>query len=447
MASPYNNREVRAMTYARLAGMLFLLAATLNAAASPRIQHWQTANGARVLFVEAHELPMVQLRVVFDAGSARDTADRSGLASLTNAMLSQGAGGLDTDQIATRFEDLGAEFGSESLRDMGLVELRSLSESARLGPAAELLGTVLARPDFPADALARERTRFLTALEQERQSPDAVAEKLFYQRLYRDHPYALNPNGTRAGISAITDVDLRAFHSRYYVGSNAVVAIIGDLDVAAARKLADTLVGRLPQGERAPELPAVSALPKPDEQRVTFPSSQSHVLIGEPGMNRGDPDYFALYVGNYVLGGGGLVSRLSDEVREKNGLAYSVYSYFIPMRVAGPFLIGLQTRNAQTGRALELARTTVAGFVQNGPTAEELDAARRNLTGGFPLRIDSNKKIAEYLSVIGFYDLPLTYLDDFIGKVEAVTVEQVRDAFRRRVRPDRMLTVVVGGEG
>jgi zinc protease len=427
--------------------MLLLLAVALNAAASPRIQHWQTANGARVLFVEAHELPMVQLRVVFDAGSARDRSDRSGLASLTNAMLSQGAGGLDTDQIATRFEDLGAEFGSESLRDMGLVELRSLSEPTRLGPAAELLGTVLARPDFPAAALERERTRFLTALEQERQSPDAVAEKLFYQSLYRDHPYALNPNGTRAGISAITDADLRAFHSRYYVGSNAVVAIIGDLDAAAAHKLAETLVGGLPQGERAPALPTVSVLPKPDEQRVTFPSSQSHVLIGEPGMNRGDPDYFALYVGNYVLGGGGLVSRLSDEVREKNGLAYSVYSYFIPMRVAGPFLIGLQTRNAQTGRALELARNTVAEFVQNGPTPEELEAARRNLTGGFPLRIDSNKKIAEYLAVIGFYDLPLTYLDDFIGKVEAVTVEQVRDAFRRRVHPDRMLTVVVGGEG
>jgi len=435
------------MTYARLIGTLLLLVAASAASASPSIQHWQTANGARVLFVEAHELPMVQLRVVFDAGSARDNVAHSGLAALTNAMLRQGAGGLDADQIATRFEELGAEFGNESLRDMGLVELRSLSEPERLGPAAELLGMVIARPDFPAAALARERARFLTALEQERQSPDAVAEKLFYQDLYRDHPYALHPNGTQAGIGAITDADLRAFHSRYYVGSNAVVAIIGDLDGAAARKLAETLVGSLPQGERAAELPAVSLLSAANEQRVEFPSSQSHVLIGEPGMNRTDPDYFALYVGNYVLGGGGLVSRLSNEVREKNGLAYSVYSYFIPMRMAGPFLIGLQTRNAETTRALELARKTVAEFVQNGPTDEELGAARRNLTGGFPLRIDSNKKIAEYLAVIGFYDLPLTYLDDFIGKVDAVTAEQVRDAFRRRVHPDRMLTVVVGGEG
>jgi zinc protease len=177
---------------------------------------------------------------------------------------------------------------------------------------------------------------------------------------------------------------------------------------------------------------------------VDFPSTQTHLLMGQPGMSRKDPDYFTLYVGNYVLGGGGLVSRLADQVREQRGLAYSVYSYFMPMHAQGPFIIGLQTRSDQINEALDVVRDTVSGFVENGPTDAELTAAKRNLTGGFPLRIDSNGKICEYLAVIGFYDLPLSYLDDFPARVEAVNLEDVKDAFRRRVQPGRMVTVTVG---
>jgi zinc protease len=167
--------------------------------------------------------------------------------------------------------------------------------------------------------------------------------------------------------------------------------------------------------------------------------------MGGPGMSRRDPDYFSLYVGNHILGGGGLVSRLNEEIREKRGLSYSVYSYFSPMRRKGPYVLGLQTRNDQVGQALEIARETVKRFIKEGPTAEELEAAKKNITGGFPLRIDSNAEIVEYIAMIGFYGLPLDYLDTFSANVEAVTREQIRDAFRRRVVPDRMVTVVVGG--
>ena len=164
-------------------------------------------------------------------------------------------------------------------------------------------------------------------------------------------------------------------------------------------------------------------------------------------MARNDPDFYPLYLGNFVLGGSGLVSRLSQEVREKRSLSYSVYSYFMPLREPGPFLLGLQTKNSQRAEALAVVRRVLKEFVEKGPTPEELAAAKKNVTGGFPLRIDSNRKIAEYLTVIGFYNLPLTYIDDFIPRIEAVTAEQIRDAFRRRVHPERMLTVVVGGGG
>ena len=181
------------------------------------------------------------------------------------------------------------------------------------------------------------------------------------------------------------------------------------------------------------------------QKQIEFPASQSHVYLGQPGVRRGDPDYFPLYVGNYILGGGGLVSRLSEEVREKNGLSYSVYSYFLPLRQPGPLTMGLQTKNTQRDKALQLMRQVLVDFIDKGPTEKELVAAKKNITGGFPLRLDSNGKIAENLAVISFYGLPLTYLDEFIPRVESVTVEQIRDAFRRRIDPQRMVTVMVGG--
>ncbi len=164
-------------------------------------------------------------------------------------------------------------------------------------------------------------------------------------------------------------------------------------------------------------------------------------------MRRGDPDYFALYVGNHILGGSGLVSRLSEEMREKRGLSYSVYSYFLPMEQAGPYQMALQTRNDQADEALAVMRETLDQYLKEGPTGDELEAAKKNITGGFALRIDSNSKILDYLVVIGFYDLPLDYLKAFNDRIMAVTREQIIDAYRRRVLPDAMSTIIVGGDG
>jgi zinc protease len=430
-----------------LAGVMLFTTAT--ASATPKIEHWTLKNGARVYFVEARNLPMVTLNVVFDAGSARDPQGRNGLSMLTNHLLDNGTGELDADAIAATFEGLGAEFGSSNDRDMAGASLRSLSDRALLDPALDLFARVLAAPSFPVASFERERRRALLGLKQAEASAGTVASKAFFAQLYKGHPYALPPDGSEAGLKALTRDDLAAFHARHYVGRNAVLALIGDIKLREAKALAERVLGGLPAGEAAPPLPKVADVaPRVRAERVlAHPSTQTHLMIGEAGMARNDPDFYPLYLGNHVLGGSGLVSRLSQEVREQRGLSYSVYSYFLPLREPGPFLLGLQTKNSQRAEALSVVRRVLKEYTEKGPTPEELAAAKKNVTGGFPLRIDSNKKIAEYLTVIGFYGLPLTYLDDFIPRIEAVTAEQIRDAFRRRVHPEHMLTVVVGGSG
>ncbi len=424
---------------------LFALLLVAPVQAMAPIEHWETANGARVFFVPAPELPMVDIQVVFNAGAARD-GKLPGLAQFTHTMLDKGAGGLSADQIAQQLEGVGAKLSGDSLRDMATFNLRSLSDAKYLQPAVAVFAKVLAQPDFNAIDLKRERESMLIGLQYALQKPDTVAEKAFYAGLYAEHPYASPPEGTVESLKAIDRKALQAFHKRYYVARNAVVAIVGAVDRAQAEQLAEAATKALPAGEPAPALPAVADLKAASEQQIAHPSSQTHIQIGAPGIRRDDPDYFTLYVGNHVLGGGGLVSRLSDEIREKRGLSYSVYSYFLPMAERGPFEVSLQTRGDQVAEALKVTRETLATYVANGPTAAELDAAKKNITGGQALRIDSNKKILEYLAVIGFYNLPLDYLLTFNDKIDAITLEQVRDALKRRIHPDNMLTVLVGAE-
>jgi zinc protease len=415
------------------------------AQANPKIQTWQTANGARVLFVAAPELPMVDLRVVFDAGSARDQA-KPGLASFTAAMLTQGARDWSADAIADRMEGVGASLSASADRDMTAVAIRSLAREPALSVAVETLAGVLAAPSFAPPDLERMRENTLIAIRQADEQPSTVAQKALFRQVFGTHPYSTDPTGNAASVGALTRADLQDFHDRFYAAENAVVAIVGALDRPAAEALAERAVGGLPRGERPAPLPTVADLTDAAQERISFPSSQTTILAGQPGMKRGDPDYFALYLGNHILGGSGLVSLLMDEVREKRGLSYSTYSYFVPLAQPGPFLMGLQTKNNQVEQAQKVMVDTLARFVAEGPTEAELTAAKKNLTGGFPLRIAENSDIVQYLAVIGFYGLPLDYLDRFTGRIEAITAEQIQDAFARRVHPGRLAIVIVGGE-
>ncbi len=429
--------------FARLCFVLSFILFATGANATPKIQTWQTANGARVLFVPAPEIPMVDVQIVFDAGSARD-GDKPGISTLTNGMLNEGAGALDADAIAEQFDALGARQGNSSERDMSMFSLRSLSDPAKLKPAAELLALMLHSPSLPQDGFARMQNQMLINIQGQKQSPEDIANEAFFTAVYGNHPYARDPAGTEASVKALTPADVRAFLKKYYVAKNAVVAIVGALDRSAAEELANTVVGKLEAGEPAATLTAVADLNEAKTVKLEHPSTQTHVLFGMPGMKRSDPDYFALYVGNHILGGNGLVSRISDEIREKRGLSYSAYSYFMPMRERGPYVVGLQTRTDKTDEALKVLRDTVQNFVDKGPTEKELVASKKNITGGFALRVDSNKKIADYLALIGFYGLPLDYLDKFIANINAVTLAQVKDAFKRRVDLNKTATVTVG---
>lgn len=438
----YADRRRIAPQYALLLLVLWALASLAHAARID-IQHWETENGARVYFVPAMELPMVDVQIVFDAGSARD-GERAGLAQLTSRMLGEGAGGMDADAIAERFEGLGAQFSADAQRDMAMLDLRSLSDPEYLGPALDTVATILRSPDFPPPALERERGRLLIDLQSVEQSPGDIADEAFYRAVYGEHPYASPMLGTATSVQALTRADLQAFHRDYYVARNAVVAIVGALSRAQAEQIAERLMDGLPAGAAAARVAKVTGEREARRVHIDFPSSQTHVLAGQPGTYRLDPDYFPLYVGNHVLGGSGLVSRVSEQVREKRGLAYSAYSYFAPMRAEGPFILGLQTRNDQAEQAIAVLFDTLAAFIDKGPTDEELAAAKKNITGGFPLRIASNRNIVGNLAVIGFYGLPLDYLDTFNDRVEAVSGEQIRDAFRRRIDPATMVTVTVG---
>ncbi len=425
------------------AALLFGLA-TAQAAAD--IQTWQTGNGARVFFYAAPELPMVDIRIVFDAGSGRD-GDKPGIAHLTNVLLAEGAGDLDADAIAERFDSVGARFGNDSLRDMAIVTLRTLTDPPLLKQAADTLATILAAPTFPADALERERGRTLIALRSQQESPEEIASKAFYKALYGSHPYASPVLGDADTVGAFTREHLQDYYRHYYVARNAVIAIVGALDRAAAEKLAEQIIGKLPAGQTAPALAQVSTLTEARTVRIEHPSTQSHVLIGQTGITRNDSRYFPLYVGNHALGGNGLVSLISDEVREKRGLSYNSYSYFLPMQSPGPFIMGLQTRNDQTDEAIKVIDNVLNDFMTRGIDAKTLEAAKKNLTGGFALSLASNSKIVGQLAAIGFYRLPLDYFATYIANVDKVTAANVNNAFRAVIHPDKLVTVMVGGGG
>lgn len=411
------------------------------------IQHWQSASGAQVYFVENHDLPILDLSVNFSAGSSRDNAETPGVAAMTRGLLPLGAGGLGDDQIAGRFADLGAVLSGDFDTDRASLRLRTLSSDRERTGALELLSTLLQKPDFPAAVLEREKARVIANLQEAETQPESIASKAFGKALYGKHPYALSDIVTLATIANINREQLLDFYRAHYTRRNAVVAVIGDVSRAQAEQLAEQMTANLPEGAPLAVIPPVTTPAQASETRISHQAAQSHILLGYPGIKRGDPDYFPLYVGNYILGGGGFVSRLMEEVREKRGLVYSVYSYFAPLREAGPFQIGLQTRREQTDEALKVVRATLRKFVDGGVTAKELKAAKDNLTGGFALRLDSNAKVLDSLAIIGFYGLPLTWLDDYVEQVNKVTVAQIKDAYARRINPDRMVTVIVGEVG
>lgn len=431
---------------------LLFFGSTVHAAL--QIQTWSLDNGARVFFVENHSIPILDVSVEFDAGSRRDPAGKAGTASLTNAMMGRGLAearladgaiepAMTESQLSDAFADIAAQSGGGAGADKAGTSLRTLSSTAERRQAVQLLARSLAHPSFPADFLARDKARVIANLREELTKPEAIADKAFWQAAYRGHPYA--NVATVESVDAVARDDLVTFHRNHYVANRAVIAMIGAISRSEAEAIAHELTRRLPQGSPLPMLPAVMA-GAGEDIRIAHPATQSHILVGMPSVAYGDPDWFALRVGNYVLGGGGFVSRMMQEVREKRGLAYGAYSYFAPMAQQGPFQISLQTQKQQTDQALGVANDVLSRFLKEGPTDKEIQAAKDNLIGGFPLIIDNNRKILGQIAAIGYYGLPLNYLDTWTANIAKVTAADIRRAFNRKLALDQMTTVVVGAE-
>ena len=418
------------------------------------IQHWTQASGAKVYLVESPAIPMLDVQIDFDAGSRRDPMDQAGLASVTASLLEKGVlarsglPALDENALGEAWADLGASFDSSSGADRMSFSLRTLTDADLLDKAVALAARQIGEPAFPDAIWQRDRQKIIASLKESYTRPGSVAGRAYAKAVYGQHPYGYE--ASEATVGRISVADMQAFYSAGVVACRARISLVGAVTRTQADAIAQRLLARLPQVPCAslpaqPAVPEVAALTQAVQTVIAFDSAQAQVLMGQPGYKRSDPQFFSLLVGNYILGGGGFVSRLSSEVREKRGLTYSVYSGFSPGLHAGAFTVSLQTRPDQTGQALEVARKVVRDFVADGPTPAELQAAKDNLEGGFALLIDSNRKLLGNIANIAWNDLPLDYLDTWTQQIEKVTVADVKTAFSQKLQPDKMVTIILGG--
>ena len=434
------------------ARVIFFSLFCLNSAfAALPIENWTQPSGAQVFLVQSPAIAMVDVQIDLDAGSRRDPADKAGLASVTAMMLSKGvkASGslpaLDDNQLSEAWADLGASFSAGAGADRMSFSLRSLTYPDLLGKAVDLAARQMGQPAWPNAIWLRERERINASIKEANTRPATLAARAFNQAVYGAHPYGFET--TEANLTAISVADMQATYAALVLPCRAKVSIVGAVTKPQADALVAKLLGQLPKSECSllPAVREVDPLKQAEDKRIAFESAQAHVLIGQPGYKRDDPDFFALLVGNQILGGGGFTSRLTNEVREKRGLTYSVYSGFQPGSHAGAFTLGLQTRPDQATQAVQVAKDTLSKFVAEGPTEAELQAAKDNLMGGFALRIDSNRKLLDNVANIAWNKLPLTYLDVWTQQIDKITTAQIKAAFQRKLQPERMVTVVLGG--
>ena len=423
-----------------------LLLLALPSAHALDIQRWRTAEGATVLLVERHENPIVDISVQFPAaGSIADSQGKNGLADFAAGQLTNGTQKYDEENFNKRINDLAAQLESDNDRESSSLTLRSLSRPATLRQAGELMQQALSQPRYDAEVFRRTRQQAELALRQNESQPGYIAMRESVKLDYPQHPYSAAAYTSVQSLQAVSLEDVKTFHRSQYAKEGAVVALVGDLN----RQQADRLVGNLLKG--LPEKAQTAAkVPPVNEQagrraNIPFASEQAQVVMSMPLISRNDPDYYALVAGNYILGGGGFDSRLMKTLRDEHGYVYGVSSNLMPQREKGRFVIQFATQKSQAPKALEAAETVLRRFIAEGPTEAELQQAKDNIIGSFPLRFDTNQKLLGYLGMIGLYDLPSDWMEQYPKKIEALTVDDVKKAWQRRVKPENLNTVVVGG--
>ena len=424
------------------AGTLALgLMTALPAAAEIEIQELTSPGGQDFWLVEEHSIPIVAVEMGFRGGSRLDPEEKAGVANFAMALMNEGAGDMGAVAFANRADDISARLGFSAGRDSANVSARFLTETLDEGVA--LLATALSDPRFDPGPVERVRGQILSGIAQDETDPGAIAGKEWFARAFPDHPYGTPESGTRESVQSITIEDLHAAKDRVLTRSNAEIAIVGDIGPEKAGELVDELMTGLTQGEPVDPDEAES-VPPAGVTVIDQDVPQSVAVFGATGIPRDDPDFFPAYVMNYILGGGGLTSRLTEEVREKRGLAYSVYSYLADLSAADLYMGGVQTANERIAESLDVIRAEYARMAEEGVTPEELEAAKTYLTGSFPLRFDSNAKIANYLVWVQMEELGADYINERNAMVEAVTLGDVQRVAERLLHPDALSFVVVG---
>lgn len=458
---------------------------------TPNIESFTTTKGTKVLFVRTTELPIVDIRITFNAGAARDHMLDStgknryqGTASLTAAMLAKGINknpqgniskelladvndNVDDDdltstqdtsekvsstktnniktenEIAAELENYGLSFSSKAYKDMFVVSMRSLSADKYLQPATELMHDILTKSSFPEDVLKRVKAQAIIGLKQAAERPSSLANKAFFKHLYGKHPYALPSTGTLDTVPNITQNELKLFRDQFLVAKNASIAITGDLTKEQANQLAESITADMIIGQAAPKLPTPKK-PKRTHVHVPFNSNQTTIIAGQLGIDRQDPKVYDLTVANDILGGGEFHAKLMHELREKRGLTYGAYSGFSPMQVTGPFTISFSTRNDKAKQALKVTKRTLKNYLINGATPAEITETKNSMVNKFPLGLATNKSINGWLGMMAFYNLPLDYMADYSLNIKTVTPYSVNRAFQDKVSTRNLVIVTVG---
>ena len=426
----------------RYVAALFALAVSGPTCASAvDVNSFNLAKSEQVWFVSDHTLPMIAMTAALPAGSAYDPKAKPGLAYFAASMLDEGAGKLTSQAFQTALANRAIRLTVSPDRDYMVVSLVTLSDNAK--DAFQLLGMALSQPRFDADAIARVRAQILSGLQSEQEEPDIVAAKGFYRAYFKDQPYGHPIDGDAAAISTINAGDLKAFAATHWVSGGTRIAVSGDVDQPTLETLVKSAFGRLPQ-RSAPALPPASRVGQVGTEVIPMDVPQPTIVFGEPGILRKDPDFLPAYLANYVLGGGGFASRLTDEVRVKRGLTYDISTSLETDRLSGFVLGDVATKSGTVKQTIDVIRAALRDYAANGPTQAELDDAKTYLTGSMPLALSSNVGISAQLNTFQRIGLGVDYLKKRDALISAVTLDQAKQAAKRLFNPAR-LTIVVGG--
>ena len=425
---------------APLAALIFACAA-VSAQAAAKIQRVVSPGGIEAWLVTEHAIPIISFEISFDGGAVLDPEGKEGVADLLAGTLEEGAGDLDAVAFAERADEIAARLGYSSGRESFNISAAMLTE--RRDEVLELLRVSLMEPRFDEEPVARVKAQMISGIKSSETDPNSIASKAWFEAAFPGDPYGRPKQGTVESVSSLTADDLRAARDRLLNVGAAHIGVVGDITAEELGPLLDDLLGGLPNRPFEP-LPKVAATPPPGLTVIDFAVPQSVAVFGHTGILRDDPDYITAYVINYILGGGGFSSRLTEEVREKRGLSYSVYSYLFPMDRAGIYLGGVATANPSMKTSLEVIRAEWRRMAEEGISEAELAKAKRYLTGAYALRFDSNAKIANILVGVQAAGLGIDYTEKRNALVEAVTVEDVKRVAARLLKPDELSIVVVG---